>query len=100
MSHELPLRCHVVLPGMPAGSNIALCVLGERGVRLTAINLGEAAEAQTIVRALNSGLDISEQAERAMLAGCLLGWTMHRPTNLTPYGPAWRHAAPNTKLLH
>ena len=71
---ELPERCHVVLPGLPAGANIALCLLGEAGVRLTLINLGDAEAAQVSVRAINASLGISAQAERAMLAGCLLGW--------------------------
>lgn len=100
MSQELPLRCHVVLPGMPAGANIAICVFGERGVRLTAINLGEAAEAQSIVRALNSGLGISEQAERAMLVGCLLGWSMPILFGHPSRHPLWQHSIRNTKLLH
>jgi hypothetical protein len=71
---ELPERCHVVLPGLPAGANVALCILGEAGVRLTLMNLGETEEAQSLVRAFNASLGISAQAERAMLAGCLLGW--------------------------
>ena len=71
---DLPERCHVVLPGLPAGANIALCVLGETGVRLTLMNLGDTEEAQGLVRAFNASLGISTQAERALLAGCLLGW--------------------------
>lgn len=71
---DLPERCHVVLPGLPAGANVALCILGETGVRLTLMNLGETEAAQGVVRAFNASLGISARAERAMLAGCMLGW--------------------------
>lgn len=72
--HALPDRCHVVLPGMPAGSNIALCVRGERGVRITSIACCSATSAGTLVRAFNASLGIDERQERAMLMGCLFGW--------------------------
>lgn len=71
---DLPERCHVVLPGLPAGANVALCVRGETGVRLTVMNLGDTEAARGLVRAFNASLGISVEAERAMLAGCLLGW--------------------------
>jgi hypothetical protein len=71
---DLPLRCHVVLPGLPAGSNVAICVRGEQGVRLTRLDFGDAQQASAIVRAFNASLGIPAAAERAMLAGCLLGW--------------------------
>lgn len=77
---ELPERCHVVLPGLPAGANVAVCVRGESGVRLTAMNLGATEAAQVMVRAFNASLGISAQAERSMLSGCLLGW--EEPTEL------------------
>ena len=32
---RLPLRCHVVLPGLPAGANVAVCEWGSHGVRIT-----------------------------------------------------------------
>ena len=72
--HGLPHRCHVVLPRLPAGGNIAVCVRGERGVRLTGLNFGGTEEARAIVRAINASLGIGAVAEQAMLAGCLLGW--------------------------
>lgn len=72
--NELPHRCHVVLPGLSAGANIAICVRGERGVRLTRMNLGDTREARAIVRAFNASLGIGVAAERVMLAGCLFGW--------------------------
>ncbi len=76
--NELPHRCHVVLPGLCAGANIAICVRGEQGVRLTRMNLGSTHEARAIVRAFNASLGIGIAAERAMLAGCLLGWDEER----------------------
>ena len=71
---DLPERCHVVLPGLPAGANVALCVRGETGVRLTPMNFGDTEAARSMVRAYNASLGISAEAERAMLAGCLRGW--------------------------
>ena len=71
---DLPERCHVVLPGLPAGANVALCVRGETGVRLTLMNLGDTEAARGLIRAFNASLGISAEAERAMLEGCLLGW--------------------------
>jgi hypothetical protein len=76
---DLPERCHTVLPGLPAGGNVALCVRGESGVRMTALNLGSADEASVIVRAFNASLGIDVEHEKALLAGCLLGWP-----------PSWR----------
>lgn len=70
----LPARCHVVLPGLPAGENVGLCILGEAGVRPTRICIGNEAEARGIVRAINDSLGIDAAAEFAMLAGCMLGW--------------------------
>ena len=72
--HGLPQRCHVVLPGLPTGGNIAICVRGERGVRLTGLNFGGTEEARAIVRAINASLGIGVAAEQAMMAGCLFGW--------------------------
>lgn len=31
----MPAQCHVVLPGLPVGSNVALCVFGQAGVGMT-----------------------------------------------------------------
>jgi len=70
----LPQRCHVVLPGLPAGGNVAICVRGERGVRMTRMHLGNTEAAWRIVRAFNASLGIDAAAEHAMLAGCLIGW--------------------------
>ena len=71
---DLPERCHTVLPGLPAGANVALCVRGESGVRLTTLNLGPKNDACVIVRAFNASLGIDVEQEKAMLAGCLFGW--------------------------
>lgn len=70
----LPERCHVVLPGLPAGGNVVVCVRGEIGVRVTPLNLGCYAEAKQVITGLNRSLSIGESAERAMLIGCLFGW--------------------------
>lgn len=74
MTEWLPERCHVVLPGLPQGGNVVLCVRGELGVRVTALNLGCYAEAKRLISDLNRSLSIGEGAERAMLVGCLFGW--------------------------
>jgi hypothetical protein len=71
---DLPERCHTVLPGLPAGSNVALCVRGESGVRLTLLDFGPSNDAGAIVRAFNASLGIDVEQEKAMLAGCLFGW--------------------------
>lgn len=71
----LPLRCHVVLPGLPAGANVAVCERGTNGVRMTSIDLGGFATARRLVRALNDALGIDAAAEHAMLAGSLVGWS-------------------------
>ena len=52
----LPLRCHVVLPGLPAGANVAVCERGSHGVRITSIDLGGFSTARRLVRALNDAL--------------------------------------------
>lgn len=70
----LPRRCHVVLPGLPAGGNVAVCVHGTRGVRMTSIDLGDTQAARRLVRAINDSLGIDAAAEHAMLAGCIVGW--------------------------
>lgn len=79
VASDLPERCHTVLPGLPAGGNVALCVRGESGMRLTALNLGSSNDASVIVRAFNASLGIDVEQEKAMLAGCLFGWV--------PFGP-------------
>lgn len=71
----LPLRCHVVLPGLPAGGNVAVCERGASGVRMTSIDLGGFSTARRLVRALNDTLGIDAAAEHAMLVGCLRGWS-------------------------
>ena len=71
---RLPLRCHVVLPGLPAGANVAVCERGSHGVRITGIDLGGFSKARRMVRALNDALGIDAAAEHAMLVGCLRGW--------------------------
>ncbi len=74
MTNWLPERCHVVLPGLPQGGNVVVCVRGELGVRPTSLNLGCYAEAKRVISGLNRSLSIGERAERAMLVGCLFGW--------------------------
>ena len=91
---HLPGRCHTVLPGLPAGSNVALCVRGEGGIRLTALDFGPSNDASAIVRAFNASLGIDVEQEKAMLAGCLFGWA---PLWL---GPAGVGAHPAPALLH
>ena len=70
----LPWRCHVVLPELPAGANVAVCEHGTNGVRMTSIDLGAFPIARRLVRALNETLGIDAVAEHAMLVGCLRGW--------------------------
>lgn len=91
MAHDLPERCHTVLPGLPAGSNVAMCIRGESGVRMTALDLGSSDDASAIVRAFNASLGIDVEQERAMLAGCLFGWA---PFWLGRYATT-AHAAPS-----
>ena len=56
----LPWRCHVVLPGLPAGANVAVCERGTNGVRMTSIDLGA-------FQAMGAGLNLSSfsRSERA-----------------------------------
>ena len=82
----LPLRCHVVLPGLPAGANVAVCERGNHGVRITSIDLGGFSTARRLVRALNDAIGIDAAAEHAMLVGCLRGW------NREVAGPGSMHA--------
>ncbi len=82
----LPLRCHVVLPGLPAGANVAVCERSTNGVRMTSIDLGGFSTARRLVRALNDTLGIDAAAEHAMLVGCLRGW------NSEGAGPGFMHA--------
>ena len=70
----LPRSCHVVLPGLPAGGNVAVCVRGAHGVRMTNIDLGDWQTARRLVRAINGSLGIDAAAEHAMLVGCLRSW--------------------------
>ena len=95
---NLPERCHVVLPGLPAGANVALCVLGEAGVRLTLMNLGDTTAARCLVRAFNASLGINADAERAMLAGCLGGWGHQRESERSGHHREMRR--PMTAILH
>ena len=87
----LPERCHTVLPGLPAGSNIAICVRGEKGVRLTRLNFGDSEAASGVVRAFNASLGVDAIAERAMLMGCLLGWHAVRASCETGVSPTMLH---------
>ena len=73
-ARDMPERCHVVLPVLPAGGNVALCVHGEAGVRMTAISVGETAAARLVIRSFNASLGIDDATEFSMLVGCMLGW--------------------------
>jgi hypothetical protein len=71
---DLPVRCHVVVPGMPPGRNIAVVVRGVPGVRFTGLDFGSSPTAHVLVRALNVASGVSAAAGRLMLAGAMLGW--------------------------
>ncbi len=93
----LPLRCHVVLPGLPAGANVAICERGTHGVRMTTVDLGDFCAARRLVRALNDALGIDAAAEHAMLVGCLRSWNSEmadpdhlRATVLRFMTPQWQ----------
>jgi hypothetical protein len=89
VTDRLPERCHVVLPGLPAGGNVVVCVRGEVGVRVTRLNFGCYPEARKVVRELNRSADIGVEAERAMLIGCLIGWeVLGRPPQAAQRAPA------------
>jgi len=83
----LSLRCHVVLPGLPAGANVAVCERGSHGVRITCIDLAVFSTERRLVRALNGALGIDAVAEHAMLVGCLRVW------NCSAAGPEFPRAA-------
>lgn len=70
----LPQRCHVVVPGLPAGANVGVCVRGRAGLILTGLNLGACRQARAAVRAMNAAIGVTAVAEHAMLAGAMLGW--------------------------
>jgi hypothetical protein len=70
---QLPARCHVAIPGLPLGANVAVCVSGRDGVRMT-LDFGGTCQARTAVRVMNRVARVSTLAERAMLAGAMLGW--------------------------
>lgn len=89
-SVPLPERCHVVLPGLPAGQNVAVAILGESGVRLTSIDLGDWVTAQRTVRELNQTRGVGIDAERRMLVGCMLGWAGEQEWGFEEPGPAAR----------
>ncbi len=91
--HDLPKRCFVVLPGMPAGQNVAVCVCGESGVRLTQLDFGGDEAAARIVRELNRALGIAPSQVRAMWVGCLFGWE-------TPETAGAMAPRPPHQLLH
>ena len=70
----LERNLNLALQAMEITDNVVLCVKGELGVRVTALNLGGYAEAKRLISDLNRSLSIGEGAERAMLVGCLFGW--------------------------
>lgn len=75
MTDRLPERCFVVLPGVPKGQNVFVCVRGELGVQATRLDFGDYGAATRVVRELNEALGVRPTAERAMLVGCLVGWS-------------------------
>ena len=101
---SLPQQCHTVLPGQPAGANVALCVRGEAGVRLTHIDAGDYEAAQRVVQAFNASLGIDAAVEQAMLAGCLIGWDhqLADPDHLRRTDPRFMRPerGPDGSLLH
>ena len=101
---NLPQQCHTVLPGQPAGANVALCVRGEAGVRLTRIDLGDHETALRIVRAFNESLGIDTAIEHAMFAGCMVGWDteLADPDYLRRTDPRFMkgNRGPDGTLLH
>ena len=101
---SLPQQCHTVLPGQPAGANVALCVRGEAGVRLTRIDVGDHEAAQRVVQAFNESLGIDPATEHAMLAGCLVGWDteLADPDYLRRTDPRFMQGGrgPDGRLLH
>jgi hypothetical protein len=74
VTDRLPERCFVVLPGVPKGQNVFVCVRGEFGVQATRMDFGDYEAATRVVHELNNALGIGPMAVRAMLVGCLTGW--------------------------
>ena len=58
---RLPLRCHVVLPGLPAGANVTVCELGTSGVRMTSSGPGSFSTGRRLVRALDDRVATSHR---------------------------------------
>lgn len=71
---RLPTRCHVVMPGFPAGANVFISVRGRDGLETTGLDFGDDVEARRFVRAINELSGIAPVEEHAMLAGAMLGW--------------------------
>ena len=71
---RLPVRCHVVMPGFPAGANVFISVLGRVGLETTSLDFGDDVEARRFVRAINELSGIAPVEEHAMLAGAMFGW--------------------------
>lgn len=75
MTDHLPERCFVALPGVPKSQNVFVCVRGDVGVQATSVDFGDFEAARHVVRRLNEALGIGPVQERAMLIGCLTGWS-------------------------
>jgi hypothetical protein len=73
-SERLPTECHVVIPGLPAGKNVAVLKRWREGFEITLLNFGDTAAARRLVRRLNAAKGISAAEEHAMLAGACFGW--------------------------
>lgn len=70
----LPAHCHVVIPGLQPGANVALATYGLEGLVFTKLNFGETHAARAAIRILNAANGISAVEEHAMLAGSMFGW--------------------------
>lgn len=71
---DLPARCHVVLPGFPAGGNVFVAVRGRDGLEHTGLDLGDESAAREQVSAINACAGILPVQAHAMLIGAMRGW--------------------------
>jgi hypothetical protein len=66
---KLPKECLVVIPGLPAGKNVAVSKRWREGLEITQLNFGDEAAARLRVRRLNAVKGTTAVEEHAMLAG-------------------------------
>jgi hypothetical protein len=84
---RLPKECLVVIPGLPAGENVAVSKRWCDGLEITQLNFGDTAAARLAVRRLNAAKGTTAAEEHAMLAGACFGWHV-------------AHADPRYLLVH